>query len=509
MSFPLQILIDWDKNANFTGPYDDITAEVMTAQFNLGLGEAYETMLKDATLNVMLENIDGKYNPENSASPLFGKLKHNRLISVQFPDGTLLWRGYITHYAPEWAMGGDDYTGKTVARISANGLENALYDAQVTLALGQNVRADAVIQQVVSAVGTPPAVFGAWLLGIAGFSELGETNTLGDPAQQYALDEGVSTFRYFGDFSEAETGYDLVREAVDAERGQFYFSRNGVATFKNRLAKMRNTTVVATVDDTSSAPIKPIQVDYAYGEHLVNVAHVTAYPRKAESAVTLWQLDTPLTIPAGQTVTFMAPYTNVSQFDVGADGASVSISGESYSQGTASASLREFAHRAEVSVDNSGDEAAVLQTLVITGQPLETGNRIEVSYQDDDSIAQNARRVERSLNLRPIDSYDEAYGIAYHEVATRKAERGDVRSITVQSTADTLSFIKGVTIGDRITLTLKNGHSADHHIIGEQHQAGQNSHLVTYFLEPANAVTYWLLGEAGFGELDSTTLLGF
>jgi len=65
-------------------------------------------------------------------------------------------------------------------------------------------------------------------------------------------------------------------------------------------------------------------------------------------------------------------------------------------------------------------------------------------------------------------------------------------------------------MGSRIRVVdVQTGHDAEYFVIGEQHERTLGAgHQVTWFLEPADMNTYWILGVAGLSELGVTTYLG-
>jgi hypothetical protein len=68
------IAIDWDRNDNFSGTYDDVTARMVNVEWVLGWREPYQDVAEDSVLKLRLTNVDRRYSPENATSPLFGKV---------------------------------------------------------------------------------------------------------------------------------------------------------------------------------------------------------------------------------------------------------------------------------------------------------------------------------------------------------------------------------------------------------------------------------------------------
>ena len=73
MTTTWKVLIDWDRNGDFTGTYDDVTTYVLHAKWYLGFSQAYAEVANDSTLELVLDNSDKRFSPENSGSVLNGK----------------------------------------------------------------------------------------------------------------------------------------------------------------------------------------------------------------------------------------------------------------------------------------------------------------------------------------------------------------------------------------------------------------------------------------------------
>lgn len=81
------IAIDWDRNGNFTDTYDNVTSRVISANWFLGMRQAYQEMADNSTLTLVLDNVDKRYSPEYSGSPLTGKVVPFRPVRIQSDDG--------------------------------------------------------------------------------------------------------------------------------------------------------------------------------------------------------------------------------------------------------------------------------------------------------------------------------------------------------------------------------------------------------------------------------------
>ncbi len=97
------IEIDWNRNDNFSGTYDDITDRVISANWSLGFQRAYADVPDNSVLRLTLDNSDRRYSPEYSSSPLNGLLTPYRPVRIQSDDGTTVrthWTGWIESIQP-------------------------------------------------------------------------------------------------------------------------------------------------------------------------------------------------------------------------------------------------------------------------------------------------------------------------------------------------------------------------------------------------------------------------
>jgi hypothetical protein len=98
-----KVLIDWDQNGNYTGTYDDVTADVVgDIIIDRGRSDLHGS-LSVGSLSFSLWNRDKKYSPQNSSSPIFGKVYPYRDIQIQvIYDSTTYYRftGQVKSFKP-------------------------------------------------------------------------------------------------------------------------------------------------------------------------------------------------------------------------------------------------------------------------------------------------------------------------------------------------------------------------------------------------------------------------
>jgi hypothetical protein len=82
------ISIDWARNGNYTDTYDDVTSRTISCDWFLGTRKAYQDNADNSNLELILDNTDKCYSPENGISPLYGSVVPFRPVRVQSNDGT-------------------------------------------------------------------------------------------------------------------------------------------------------------------------------------------------------------------------------------------------------------------------------------------------------------------------------------------------------------------------------------------------------------------------------------
>jgi hypothetical protein len=187
------IAIDWDRNGNYTGTYDDVTNRVTEATWSLGMKKPYQNAADNSPLTLKLSNHDRRYSPEYASGPLYGKLAPFRTVRIQSNDGSTTrthWVGWIESINPSVGIYGE----RTVT-ITAAGPMQFLKTAEASLELQEDKRTDEIIAALLQQVVMPPASGGVvWALGVPGFSELGETTRLAGSSADYSdLEEGRLT----------------------------------------------------------------------------------------------------------------------------------------------------------------------------------------------------------------------------------------------------------------------------------------------------------------------------
>jgi hypothetical protein len=513
------IAIDWDRNGNYSGTYDDVTSRVLSAQWFLGMQTAYEDMADNAMLKLELDNADKRFSPEYGSSPIAGKVVPFRPIRIQSNDGTTTrthWVGWVETIQPDLGI-----YGERLAHVVATGPNQFLHAAQTKLQLQENKLTSEVINQLVSEVVFPPALTSAWILGRTGNSEVGQTTILADLTLYSNIDTGILRLAMAGDNWVDNGGlsnkpknafevFQAIQDITAAERGKFLFSREGKAMFWNRHRLLQGGTAAATFTDNMNDMI------YSYGhiDQTKNEIIVTCHPRVISPNTTdiLWDLGTAvIEVAPGETREIYINYESADGQRVGAR--QVTVTGVTLQTGTATVTVDARANGAVLKLVNVGSTLAIVNACKVQGQKITDYGEMEASAVDALSIVDYGRRALR-INLPSIDNVKDAQYIADFERDRRGQPRGMVHSITVRSHAQAGGGQHAQqlarTLGDLVTIAeTQSGHSKDYYIIGEAHELTDSATLLdtTWYLEPAPDTYPWKLDTVGRSELGTTTIL--
>lgn len=514
------IAIDWDRDGNFSGQHDDVTAYVSSARWFLGERTPYQDTADNSTLSLVLNSSDRCFSPENPSSPLAGKLAPFRLVRIQSDDGTTVrthWTGWIESIQPQVNV-----YGERTVEITAAGPMQFFKAAETALELQENLRTDEIIAELIKEVVIPPALAGAWLVGRVGNSELGKTTFLANTTSYSALDTGITTLALAADNwvqrggrADEQKGtfdvYRAIKNVTAAERGRFLFDRAGKALFWNRHHLVDEATVAATFDNT----MKDLAYQYAGLDEFKNEIVVECHPRaiSASSNEILWQLDDELRIAPGQTRTVTARYQDGSGNRIG--GKSVTVTDIQFRKGSATITLDARATSALLEITNNGAKEAILTSCIVRGQKITDFGRMEATVTASASIVDYGRRTQK-FNLPSVDNFEDAEHIAQFELGRRSQPRGAVSRMVLSSHGTEgggpHAHQLARTLGDKITIKeAQTAHEASYYLIGEEHRLSGSGALLetTWYLEPAPSTYPWKLGVAGRSELGQGTVLTY
>lgn len=492
--------IDVDDDNQFSGT-DEITADVLSAQWRIGLRNSLARLADETQATLVVNNTDGKYAPENPSSPLYGKLHPQKRLRITHDD-LPLWTGWLSMPQVGYMASGDA-SGKTTVTLNAVGGKALLEELPARLPLYSDVTAEQVLTEIFSTTLLPPAVADVWRLGDVAMSFLDETTRLGSIADFAEFDNGKFRFQIFGDVAYDDL-WSAIHHLVVAERGHFFFRRDGRAVFWHRHRLHLPYTPIAEV--TSDNEYAPQAVVYRYGERLINEAWVECSPRQAQGEAVLWALDSPLTLAPNQHITLEARLRRAGGQSVGADDTLYAIA--DFTQGNASIRITPLGGKALINITNT-NRTSILNSLTLNGKSNARQNTLAVIAKDSDSQAQYGRYGTKIRIPAPANPL-EIQSIAQYEVLAGAHPSGVVERLRyIQSAIATHPQQLAWTVGSVLEIDLPElYHHADYVIIGEQHRIEATVQTSEYILAKM-PMRLWVLGETDEASLGNLSKLGY
>jgi len=288
---------DWDNDGNYSSANDDITSDTLSVSYSRGRDFASQLTGNSTAgkLTAVLNNDDGKYSPDNTSSPLTGKIKPGLSIKLtggqgesfpySFPftfDESTQWVGRLERIMPSPSS-----TSLKTAKLEAFGVLGYLNDFIPNIETQTDKRTDEAIDAVLDAV--------SW------------------PAADRELAEGETTMSKF--WVRGKKTIEALRIPEETESGFLYETKDGKIGFQSRLTRLSSpfNTSQATFSDASDATNTYMSIQQV--DPLSTIAnHIEASSRNytTGAAAVLWTLpetgaDSPL-LTAGASRTFIAKY---------------------------------------------------------------------------------------------------------------------------------------------------------------------------------------------------------
>ena len=424
--------IDWDRD----GDYTDESARVLSASWALGFQQAYMDVGNDAQLTLIMRNDDKRFTPEHRAGSLYGKLAPLRPVKIESHDGTTTRRhfsGWVQSIHPV-----ANRHGERIAMIRVSGAMQFLKATETKIELQENQRSDHIIDTLINEVIFPPALSDSWVLGDPDYSRLGQSTKLANLEAYSNYEEGVLTVQTAGDNWVRQGGYSdqlkdtfdvyrVIRDITAAERGKFFFDREGKAVFWNRRHILDKDAIDATFDDAMT----DMKYTFASLDQTKNEIIVTCHPRSVAAApTTLWELkDAIIRVAPGERREVYVKYKDEKEKRIG--GKDVTVEGVEYLQGRCTVEVEAKANGANLGFKNeSADTEAVVEKCLVKGRKIVDEGQMDARAKDQESITIFGRRT-MNVNLPSIDELDQAQYIADFERNRRKTPFGLAQMITL------------------------------------------------------------------------------
>lgn len=211
----LKALLDLSDGTTFnetSADCYDISDIVITANTRRGRSRELDKIESGYAVITVIDD-NGNFNPDNSASPYYGKLKpgnklrlypmyNNGTGDFRYPD---IFTGYIFNYGTRFSMGVDSANKVVIEAYDAFKIFNSVSITEVTNSTTGD-SSDERIGQILDEI--------SWPAGLRSF----ETSTL-----SLADDQG-----------NLRTVLDAIRQVEDTEAGLVFVDGSGVVQFKNR-----------------------------------------------------------------------------------------------------------------------------------------------------------------------------------------------------------------------------------------------------------------------------------
>tara|TARA_Y100000310_G_scaffold233219_1_gene236073 strand:+ start:431 stop:1918 length:1488 start_codon:yes stop_codon:yes gene_type:complete len=489
-----EIGIDWANNGSFNDfPYDfpitfddaigddDITSDVMKITFTRGR----DSELQRATggnCELTVKNATGKYSPENPGSALVGNLVPGRPVRIRATSGATidepLWRGKIDSIIPH--------------------PDRRQQNATIRCIDGFDFLSRAEVNTELFAADTTGDLVGE-LLDDAGWD-----------ATLRNLDTGQDTVplpRWH-----EKSALSSIQELEASEIGFFYIDDQGRAAFEDRHHRYKapHTTSQATFDDTMA------QLTYEFNARTVfNRTRATFTEYNLQSVSELWRLSETPSIPAGETRTWVAEFSNfstnlvtpVATTDYTAN--TESGGGGTDLTGDITLTFTELAQSANLQLANGAAVPAYITLLKVRGDEYTAGDL--TARTADNSTSQTAYNVRaKTLDGQFLNDIEQAQDFADFVLARFKDPQPEVKMTISSQTSALLTQLLTRKISDRITvdndlLVMVN---QDFYINKMQHTITPNAqlHSAVYTLAQVDEEEFWTLD---ISELGTSTKLAY
>jgi hypothetical protein len=167
------------------------------------------------------------------------------------------------------------------------------------------------------------------------------------------------------------------------------------------------------------------------------------------------------------------------------------------------------AQSSSVTLFNSSATDAWITTLQVRGTPLTTYERETVRAVDAQSV-NDYDRYPQKLSMKLVQDDETAQGYANIMVSRFKTPFARFASTTHIMNQSLKLLTANLAIGDTVAITeyKSTKHNREYTVVGMTHRCDAESlvHRTTYYYSPIANESFWLLGVAGYSELDSTAV---
>jgi len=419
--------IDWSAHGNFTETGEDCTSRVQKSELSITIGRDSNQTSDHSTsgeLNAGLNNRDRVLSPENTASPLYGKVLPGRKVQFTATAGTSV---YTLFSGPIDGLTIDTNDAARTFALKALDGWGKPGNEQLSTPLYQGVRTGDCINLILDAIGwTGPR----------------------------DIDPGASVLPYW--WAEGTDAASAVDDLVAAEGSPaIAYVQGGTFVFRDRHHRMlrpRSVTSQALfthVIPAGSGPGNDIKIEKAtfdYDHGLSNISNAVSWAvpvRELSNPAEVWSSDDPISLAAGESTVVAAtgsdPFIN----------ASLAITTLS---GTVTGTL-DRTSGATVTIFLTAVTASIVSRIAVTANQATVTRTVKVSAQDPSSIGTYGKTSWTGGVPSFITPYD-AQAIANRVVAVNASNRPRVTFTVAHVWSNTtyMAEVLSLAISDRITV---------------------------------------------------------
>jgi hypothetical protein len=500
---------DWSRNGSFANTNENVTKR-LTGDISITLGRNEPRATSDAgtgKMDFVLLNIDRVLSPENTASPIYGKVLPGTLAQYLVTDpATAATRTLFS--GPIGDIGFDTTASSKPVAISANDGWGTPGSEQLSTPVYSGQRTGYLIGVILDAIGwTGGRDLDAGATAVDWWWEEGNdaataitnlVNSEGPPAIAY-VDGGTFVFR--------DRLHRLTRAASQTSQG-LYTQRKPAG-------------VVAAGD----MKILKDSFNYDYGlKNIINSVTLTVNQRQPTDVEVVWSTDEQINLGANEVRTYVVqgsdPFINALVPTpitfTGTDGAAV---GEyMLVTGSVTITLSRTSGASCFLTITAGAGGAIIQGIKLLATPLPIARTIQVIEEDSASVLTFTRK--KWDGTAPWANQYDARAIAQRIVAVYAQPRPAVTFSVANVNAAHLTGILARRISDRITIINDEmGLSADFWIENIAHLIRKNGLIHTLTIgcqmvdpaQPSNVFTFDVAGKGfndgffGIGALSNPT----
>lgn len=405
------VIQEWDKYR-----YQDFSSKILSMEYTRE-SEAPTNAMTMAIADVVLDNSDDRFTPENTSGPYYGHLKPMRPIKLylgfQHAEQIPVFVG-LTEGRPEI-----DDKAKTVKFHCIDFLRSI---SQITLE-----------NEIILEDYTTSAAISYLLQSVAGLT-----------TSQFVLDTGTVTIPFLYFKKESKLG-DALREIAEAELGSIYMDEAGMIRFQNR-TNWNNHTLMFGFDKSSV-----LEINTPSDDKIINVVEVKARPRAVQANQLLWESAQAIELQPNSVTEIFANFKDeygdlpVTTVDVPVYLTSATTSlfatnddrdgaGSTHVGEVTLTADDQFSTAYRMEFTNTADVIVYITQLEIWARPAKVTNDIFLRVQDDDSIGTNNEGFNERVHQIDNDFIQDesAANTIGQMILVDRAEAEDVRTLLVK-----------------------------------------------------------------------------